>query len=310
MIDQWIKRFSNISQIGLLCLGIFGYFYTVVPVYQNQRLQEQTAKLEVEKSTLEKSLASYTDEREQIKNDINILKNERDKEKKYNQQLSQENQQLKDQVKLTRVETEEAQKILLKEQSKLDYVRWKYILNSLSTENTFGILKTFNSRSDETNSDSVFIEKEKTWYDFYDHAIYLLEHKEKLHKENNNMLPQQYYDEIKLFFQTKVSFFKCEKPNFQALNDNYLKECNAIEPEVQTELQTRLNLEVEEERKNGRQLIITDDYRQAVEKSIRGNKIFQIYNKYHAIFWDSEMKCQRKFYDALKEFEKIKNINH
>lgn len=113
MIDQWIKRFSNISQIGLLFLGIFGYFYTVVSVYQNQRLQEQTAKLEVEKSTLEKSLASYTDEREQIKNDINILKNERDKAKKYNQQLSQENQQLKDQVKLTRAETEEAKKIYL-----------------------------------------------------------------------------------------------------------------------------------------------------------------------------------------------------
>ena len=43
-----LKNLSNISQLGLLLLAIFGYFYTVKPLYSKALLEEQTAEKEIE----------------------------------------------------------------------------------------------------------------------------------------------------------------------------------------------------------------------------------------------------------------------
>lgn len=55
-IDIYLSRVGNLTQVGVLALAIFGYFYTVVPVFQNQKLQEDNAKLEIEKSKANKTL--------------------------------------------------------------------------------------------------------------------------------------------------------------------------------------------------------------------------------------------------------------
>jgi myosin heavy subunit len=44
---------SALSQVGLLGLAMFGYFYTIRPVYQNQLLTEQKASLELEAQKLQ-----------------------------------------------------------------------------------------------------------------------------------------------------------------------------------------------------------------------------------------------------------------
>lgn len=41
-----IETFSHIAQIALAIVAIFGYFYTVLPVYQKERLAEQVAEYE------------------------------------------------------------------------------------------------------------------------------------------------------------------------------------------------------------------------------------------------------------------------
>lgn len=47
-IDVYLSRISQVSQLLLVCFAIFGYFYTVRPVYQNASLQESIAKKESE----------------------------------------------------------------------------------------------------------------------------------------------------------------------------------------------------------------------------------------------------------------------
>jgi hypothetical protein len=64
--DSWSARLSYWSQIGTLAVVVFGYFYTVRPVFQNQLLQEQAAQLQLDserakqdlKATQEKQLAA------------------------------------------------------------------------------------------------------------------------------------------------------------------------------------------------------------------------------------------------------------
>lgn len=59
-LDAWLSRASNLSQPLLLCLAVFGYFYTVLPVYQKELLSEQIAEKEVELSRLQRTIAATT----------------------------------------------------------------------------------------------------------------------------------------------------------------------------------------------------------------------------------------------------------
>lgn len=53
MLDIWFARLSNLSQVGLLILAVFGYFYTVVPVYEKSLLDEEIAKKELQLHALQ-----------------------------------------------------------------------------------------------------------------------------------------------------------------------------------------------------------------------------------------------------------------
>lgn len=47
-IDKAMSRIANASQLGLLLLAAFGYFYTVIPVYQKSLLDEEIARKTIE----------------------------------------------------------------------------------------------------------------------------------------------------------------------------------------------------------------------------------------------------------------------
>ena len=55
-IDRVLTRIANASQLGLLLLAVFGYFYTVLPVYQKALLDEDIAKKTLELNTKESEL--------------------------------------------------------------------------------------------------------------------------------------------------------------------------------------------------------------------------------------------------------------
>lgn len=52
-LDQNLHRLANASQLGLLLLAVFGYFYTVLPVYQKSLLDEEIAKKTIELRAME-----------------------------------------------------------------------------------------------------------------------------------------------------------------------------------------------------------------------------------------------------------------
>lgn len=54
--DVWLTRAASLSQPLLLVLAVFGYFYTVVPVYQKELLSEQIAAKEIELGKLQREI--------------------------------------------------------------------------------------------------------------------------------------------------------------------------------------------------------------------------------------------------------------
>lgn len=82
-IDIWSTRAANFSQIGVLALAAFGYFYTVLPVYQKSLLDEEIAKktLELEKkdkkiNEFNQILAERSSELKKLSNDVSKAKDE------------------------------------------------------------------------------------------------------------------------------------------------------------------------------------------------------------------------------------------
>lgn len=82
-LDVWSTRIANFSQIGVLALAAFGYFYTVLPVYQKSLLDEEIAKktLELEKKDkklleLNETLNEKTMELNQLSKVVNQAKDE------------------------------------------------------------------------------------------------------------------------------------------------------------------------------------------------------------------------------------------
>ena len=57
-IDRTLQRVANASQLGVLFLAVFGYFYTVLPVYQKSLLDEEIAKKTLELQSMEKRVVA------------------------------------------------------------------------------------------------------------------------------------------------------------------------------------------------------------------------------------------------------------
>lgn len=61
-LDRWLLRSAHVSQALLLMLGVFGYFYTVRPVYEKALLDEEIAQKTLQIKAQEQRLAQLTRE--------------------------------------------------------------------------------------------------------------------------------------------------------------------------------------------------------------------------------------------------------
>ncbi|MCL6351739.1 hypothetical protein [Pectobacterium polaris] len=72
-VDVFLNRLSHVSQVFLVGFAIFGYFYTVRPIYQKEILSEDIAKKEVELKILKNQVDElYYNLRSELIRKINV----------------------------------------------------------------------------------------------------------------------------------------------------------------------------------------------------------------------------------------------
>ncbi|MGO1000795.1 hypothetical protein [Lysobacter sp. CA196] len=76
-LDRWSSRASNLSQVLMLLLVAFGYFYTVRPVYQKDLLEEDLAKLTLESDRIAKQNKAAEVRSTRLQTEISSLQSER-----------------------------------------------------------------------------------------------------------------------------------------------------------------------------------------------------------------------------------------
>jgi hypothetical protein len=69
-VDKWFSRASHTSQVLLLLLGVFGYFYTVLPIYQKSLLDEEIAEKTLRLREQEKQVVALNVEISQKQADL------------------------------------------------------------------------------------------------------------------------------------------------------------------------------------------------------------------------------------------------
>lgn len=313
-IDQPVKnesilqKLSHLSQIGLLVLSVFGYFYTVRPVFQNQQLQEQTAKLELQKSSLEREksksqerLAMLKAQQNEIKQNILILQEKWNSEKKRNLALMNNISEARKKEFEAKMSALEAKEGFQNEQQKLVKMQWEYILTNLITEySRYALNKVFShsfAKADYEHG-SFLIDKEKLWPNPYNELIETI----NIMKEHNQEhIPESYYLYLREKVDSNEKFLQCEKPDFKNIQQNYLNDLKALEPEINTELNQELDREDQIYKAKHEIVRFTDEYRDSLRRQIRVGKMFKVAEKYEAPLKIQQEICQNKASKVLDD---------
>lgn len=93
-LDRWSGLLAAWAQVATLGVVIFGYFYTVVPVFQRDRLEEEVAKLEIQREQIESEARQSIEKSELLRQSIAGLHQEQAKLSEANKTLLSELQQL------------------------------------------------------------------------------------------------------------------------------------------------------------------------------------------------------------------------
>jgi hypothetical protein len=315
MNESVLQKLSHVSQIGLLVLGVFGYFYTVVPVFQNQQLQEQTAKLELEKTTLEReksdlgrNLVMLKAQQYEVKQNIQLLQEKWKIEKNRNIQLMRNISESKTRELEAKLASMNAENILANEKKNLENTRWELILQTLIDTYSFDILNQFDYsfESKDNFENGIFIlEEEKKWPKPYAELLSLIDSVQK----NSKQIPESYFIELENYVKSKELFLQCEEPNYRLLQKQYLNDISELEPSVDSELIMEIEKIKQEYKGINKTPVFTEEYKIKQRKAFMLRKLFKLKEQYSKELFESRKKCSNKIDIVIKEMQTLKGIS-
>lgn len=309
-VDIWLQRIAHLTQVGLLGLGVFGYFYTVLPVFQNQQLQEQAAKLELEKATAQQRLDELLAEQLKVQAEIVALRDNWQKERDKNAQLASNAEDSRKQELLAKQRAIKAEGALAVQVKKLESSRWELVVFDLLTEHVISSLnvwlETLN-KSNEPRAGAFFREQESHWPHPYAELLDAVEAvREK--RTASDQIPSTYYSELRAFVEARKASLQCTLPDFAALEASYQLQLAAIEPEIETETNASIDQLVKEYTDRGERVKITDDYRQSVRKSVRSGKVLELNSTFDKQLSEMWQLCKDKAISVIEELRKSKEV--
>lgn len=307
-LDVLLQRLANFSQPALLALGVFGYFYTVVPVFQNQQLQEQTAKLELEKNAAERKLISLKDEQIKVQEEIDKLQKKWEVERSLNTKLSDEVAVALEREVTAQRKSVEAEGKLNSQLKVLETARWELvILDFTSAYYLPRINSALRGPGAEVNNyaGGFILSAESQWPSPLDHLLSAVDIAKNKGIEQND-IPLTYYIELNEFIKANQEALKCNKPDFSAIHAKYIKDIEALDPVIDKELESYLRKLRDEYMSKEERVQITEEFRANSKRSIRAREIFKIDQAYRDKINSFQNECYQKAEHLIKDFRKTK----
>jgi hypothetical protein len=229
--EKYSAIIANFSQFLMLVVVVLGYFYTVLPVFQKEKLTEDLARLEIEKSRWEQEFESYARNIQRTQAELSLLEsNKYELENALTQIRSEKRQaeraleQLSDQEKISREKLKTTADALadaenqLYEQQRLRLlgktpVSMEFVFLINNTSNLFSIFERNSASTLADGLTAAFIQP----IEFVDKKL------DELKKQANSVSSEIYrnvqlrlIDEFKRGIQRNASVLQCPEPDFQS----------------------------------------------------------------------------------------------
>lgn len=309
-VDIWLQRLAHLTQVGLLGLGVFGYFYTVLPVFQNQQLQEQAAKLELEKSAAQRHLDELLAAQEKVRTEIATLREGWQREKDKNARLANAADVARKEELAAKQRVAEAESSMTAQMRLLDSARWELVVFDFYSAYIFSSLKATIRPGGKPRDDKPggFIRKhEAEWPRPYPQLLEAVE-AAKIKRATNHQVPATYYSEIKSYVEAHRAELQCAQTDFNALEASYQLQLAALDPSIDAETKASIDKLIKDYADKGQRVEITDDYRQSVRRGVRIGKVFALDRSFEKKLTDMRKVCDDKATAIIEEFRKSKDV--
>ncbi len=309
-LDTFLQRLSHVAQVGLLALGVFGYFYTVVPVFQNQQLQEQAAKLELEKATAQRSLDELVRQRSQVSTELAVLRENFSKERTRNSVLASEVTSAREEEANAKRKAAEAEAGLAAHLKALEAARWELVIFDVSLALTF---RSYNSivsaayQQADMDMSSTILEAEIGWPKPYALLFDAVKSAQE-RRQGDASIPTIFYEDLRSFIASRNTALACTLPDFQTLHASYQLQLAALEQSIDATTEASLKKLEEEHTSKGQRIRITDEYRQATRRTVRVGKMLSLNSSFRDKLNKPRTECADKAYKVLDEFREIRGI--
>lgn len=307
-IDKFLQRLANFSQPALLALGVFGYFYTVVPVFQNQQLQEQTAKLELEKSAAERQLTSLIAQQGKVKEEIERLQKEWNKERSRNLKLADDVAIALNRETAAQRQSAEVQARLQEQLKVLETARWELaILDFLSAyffPRINSAFRYYNSDGDKQIGEFI-VAAGKEWPSPFEELLAAIDAAEKKGGGRND-IPPSYYSELRGVIKANEQALQCKKPDFAGMHEKYIQDIEALGSVIDEELESYIDKLRGEYAAKNQKVEITEEFRGISKRSIRIGKVYGIDKTYRERISALRGECDKKGERILEDIRKAK----
>ena len=307
-VDKFLQRLANFSQPALLALGVFGYFYTVVPVFQNQQLQEQAAKLELEKSAAERQLTSLVAQQTKVKEEIEKLHKEWNSERSRNLKLANDVTVALERETAAQRQSAEVEAKLQDQLKVLETARWELAILDFSSAYAFprinSAIRAYNTDEDKQTGGFI-LAAEKEWPRPFEELLLAVDAAEKKGRERND-IPPSYYSELRGLIKTNEEALQCNKPDFSGMREKYIQDIDSLSSVIDAELESYLGKIRGEYAAKNQRVEITEEFRAHSKRSIRIGKVYSVDRAYREKLSALRAECDKKADHILADIRKAK----
>ncbi len=334
-IATWI---GAITQAATLIVVVFGYFYTVRPVFQHQLVQEKLASAELDRLEIEEQVQSLQEERDEI--EMN-LEEKLALEEQRRLEVQAQRQALQEQIQVAennlndiqnKIDTVEAQRVVLEEElqssrqraqqaqsqasrlegivqeqlRELEAARWEFVITD------FAIVRFV------TNSDGPslvrggpddFLEylqwSNENWPDpFARLTSSIIDLRER--NSNEPRYPESYIDEISEFIESREDRLVCKEPPYDFLEELYRERLSEMEDLIDRKTDDYIDNLRAEYREREEEVLITDDFRSSVARRYRVSEEIVIDFEFKDKVREYSEKCRSIEQNVIDEFRELK----
>lgn len=230
MLDKWLTRLSLISQVLLLFLAGYGYFYTVIPIYQLNLLTEEASKKEIELSEMRRKIAEFPSKIEKLKLESDILRSDIEHLTALKQDLTKEKENTITENKFIQEKLNKTKSNLAKAQTDIDRayeeIFHNYISKSLLSQTIYEAQKSPNIILEKQDASEI----ESFFPNIYELLMNTLSENNQSQYNLEKSIPKNVLAIKNLSMQEKIKSKRSEleKPKIDIKNiiKNYNKEMN------------------------------------------------------------------------------------